>query len=398
MNTQTLFETLIDPQQLIQTTAELIRIPSYPGVAEQETAVARYIQDRMAKAGIECHLEEVVDGRPNVIAVLPGSGDGRSLLLCGHTDTVPPYDMPDALAPRLEGERITGRGAADMKGPIASMIETMLAVKRSGLKLRGDLIFAGVIDEEMRSYGAVDLIEKGILAHGAIVGEPTNSKLCVAHRGLEWFDFCFKGKTVHGGDQAHGVNAISKAAHFICAVEEALLPRLEERRDPLMGSPTANIGVIRGGTQLSTVAGACTVSIDRRFIPGETYEEVCAEFTRLLNDLAAKDPDFACEMKVQDVSVMKNGYVHMPLARTTDESFIELLRANINAAYGQDTELTSFQAWSDAGILSSYGKIPSVVFGPGLIKCCHSASEYITVPDLTKACLAYALIAIEFCA
>jgi acetylornithine deacetylase/succinyl-diaminopimelate desuccinylase family protein len=398
MTNKTLFESLINPQELIRSTEELIRIPSYTGIFEQETAVARYIKNRMTNAGINCHLEEVIDGRLNVIAVLPGTGNGKSLLFCGHTDTVPPYDMKEALIPKREGDRIYGRGASDMKGPVASMLEAMIAIQQSGLRLKGDLIFAGVIDEEMRSYGVVDLIEKGISANGAIIGEPSNLKLCVAHRGLEWFEFCFKGKTVHGAEQAEGINAILKAAHFICAVENELMPRLEKRKDSLLGSSTANIGVIHGGTQLSTVPGECTVSIDRRFLPEEKYEEVCGDFKELLNHLATDDPEISCEIKIMDVSVMKAGYVHMPLVRATDKNFITLLREKINEAFDQDTEVASFPGWSDAGILSSYGKIPSVVFGPGTTACCHSPLEYITVSDLTKACLAYALIAAEFCA
>jgi acetylornithine deacetylase/succinyl-diaminopimelate desuccinylase family protein len=397
MTNKAQFESLIDPQDLIRTTEELIRIPSFPGIAGQETAVARYIENRMTAAGIACHLEEVIDGRANVIAVLPGTGGGKSLLLCGHTDTVPPYDMADALVPRREGDRIYGRGASDMKGPLAAMLEAMLAIQRSGLRLKGDLIYAGVIDEEMRSHGAVDLIEKGITASGAIVGEPSDSKLCVAHRGLEWFDLCFKGRTVHGGEQAKGINAISKAAHFICAVENGLLPRLEKRQDPLLGKSTANMGVIHGGTQPSTVAGECMLSIDRRFLPSEKYEEVCGELKELLGQLAADDPEFACELKITEASVMKAGYVHLPLAGTTNGNFITLLQEKIDEAYVQNTEITSFPGWSDAGLMSSYGKIPSVVFGPGNIQCGHSPLEYINISDLNKACRAYASFALEYC-
>jgi len=220
----------------------------------------------------------------------------------------------------------------------------------------------------------------------------------VAHRGLEWFDFYFSGKTVHGGEQAKGINAISKAAHFIRAVEQDLLPVLDRREDPIMGKATVNFGLIQGGTQPSTVAGECKVSIDRRFLPQEKYTEVCAEFQALINLLASEDPEFMCQMKIMDISVMKDGYVHMPLAVAADESFISLFREKINQAYTQHTEIASFPAWKDAGLLSSYAKIPSVVFGPGEIKSCHSPHENIAVADLTKACLAYALMAAEFCA
>jgi acetylornithine deacetylase/succinyl-diaminopimelate desuccinylase len=397
MTTKNPFEKLIDPQALIETTKNLIRIPSHPDVERQETAVAEYIEKRMTQAGIRCRLEHVMDGRMNVIASLPGTGGGKTLLLCGHTDTVPPYDMQEALIPRLEGDLLYGRGASDMKGPLAAMIEAVIALKKSGIKLKGDVIFAGVIDEEMRSYGAIDLIEKGISADAAIVGEPSDLQLCVAHRGLEWFDFCFKGRTVHGGSQNEGINAISKAAHFICAVEKELQPKLEKRNDTIMGSSTVNIGVIHGGTQLSTVAGDCTVSVDRRFLPKEKYEDVCGELQTLLQQLSSQDPDFSCEMKIKDISIMKDGFVHLPMDRTADDQFIRLLKEKIDLAFDQDTKVTSFPAWTDGGLLSSYAKIPTVVFGPGVIKCCHSPSEYIPVSHLANACLAYALFATDFC-
>lgn len=397
MNNIPLFESLIDPNELIHTTEELICIPSYNGIAEQETVVAKYIEKRMVDAGILCHLEEVIDGRTNVIAKLPGTGGGKSLLFCGHTDTVPPYDMPDALTPMREGDKIYGRGASDMKGPLAAMIEAMIAVKRSGLKLKGDIIFAGVIDEEMRSYGVIDLIEKGISADAAIVGEPSDLQLCVAHRGLEWFDFCFKGKTVHGGSQAEGINAISKAVHFINAVENELQPKLDKRKDPIMGDSTVNIGVIHGGTQLSTVAGECIVSVDRRFLPEEKYADVCGELQALLDQLASQDPQFSCEMKVKDVSLMKDGFFHLPMGKTADDNVIRLLKEKIDLVFDQETDIGSFPAWTDGGLLSSYAKIPTMIFGPGLIKCCHSPSEYILASQLSKACLAYALFAAEFC-
>lgn len=397
MITKNPFETLIDPQALIQTTEDLIRIPSHPGIDRQETAVADYIERRMTKAGIQCQLEHVIDGRKNVIATLPGTGGGRTLLLCGHTDTVPPYDMQDALIPRFEGDLLYGRGASDMKGPLAAMMEAVIALKKSEITLKGDVIFAGVIDEEMRSYGTIDLIEKGISADAAIVGEPSDLQLCIAHRGLEWFDFCFKGRTVHGGNQAEGINAISKAAHFICAVENELQPLLEKRRDAILGGSTANIGVIHGGTQLSTVAGECTVSVDRRFLAEEKYDDICGELQALVDKLASQDPDFSCEMKIKDVSVMKEGFVHLPMARTADEKLISLLKEKIDLAFDQDTEVASFPAWTDGGLLSSYAKIPTVVFGPGVIKCCHSPSEYMPVAHLANACLAYALFAAEYC-
>jgi acetylornithine deacetylase/succinyl-diaminopimelate desuccinylase len=396
-NLKQLLDSMIDQEALYQLTEELISIPSYTGVSGQETEVAKHLRALFEREGIECTLDPVQDGRCNVTAVLHGSGGGRSLLLCGHTDTVPPYDMENAFIPRREDGRITGRGASDMKGPVAAMAWALIAVKRAGIPLKGDLRFAGVIDEECRSLGTVHLLEQGVRADAAIVGEPSESKLCIAHRGLEWFEFDFQGKTVHGGRQAEGINAISKAARFILAVEDEMVPELSKRTHPVMGSATVNVGVIRGGTQPSTVAGDCSVLVDRRFLPDEAYGEVCTGFTRLLDRMSADDEDFHCEMRVSEDSVMENGYVHRALETDPDHPFVRLVHVELSGILGREAEITCFPAWTDAALLSCYGGIPSVVYGPGSMACCHSRDEYVTEAQLLEGCRTYAYTALDFC-
>lgn len=387
----------VDPAELAALTEELIRIPSFPGVPGQETGVAECLRYVLEREGIPCRLDPVQDGRCNLIATLRGTGGGRDLLLCGHLDTVPPYDMENALIPLRSGDHIVGRGASDMKGPVAAMVCALLCLKRSGIRLKGDVIFAGVIDEECRSLGAVHLLEQGIRAHGAIVGEPSESKLCVAHRGLEWFEFLFTGRTVHGGRQAEGVNAISKAVKFITALDEELVPQLSLRRHPLMGRPTVNVGVIQGGTQLSTVAGSCSVLVDRRTLPSEDYGEVCKEFAQIIDRLSAADPDFQCRMQVTQDSRMRDGYIHPGLETDPDHPFARLVREQLSFVLGHPAEIACFPAWTDASLLSYYGKIPSVVYGPGYMACCHSKEEYVRIPQLEEGCLTYALCAAAFC-
>ncbi|MFR2965233.1 MAG: M20 family metallopeptidase [Anaerovoracaceae bacterium] len=128
--------------------ADMIKIPSYSFMEEQEKEIAFYIKDFFDKEGIPCTVTEIAEGRYNVSAVLKGSGGGKSLMLTGHMDTVPAYDMEEPFSGRIEDGRIFGRGACDMKGPLASMMAAMAAFKRSGVQLRGDLHFVGVADEE----------------------------------------------------------------------------------------------------------------------------------------------------------------------------------------------------------------------------------------------------------
>lgn len=387
----------INQEELVKMTEDMIRIPSFAGIENQETGVARYIKSVCDREGIQCRLEEVEDGRCNVIATLPGTGGGKTLLLNGHLDTVEPNDMEKAFEPWIQDGKLYGRGASDMKGPVAAMVGAMLAIKRAGIRLAGDLVFTGVLDEEHNSIGTIDLLERGLKADGAIVGEPTELQVCTAHRGLEWYEFKFIGRTVHGGRQKEGVNAIAKAVKFINALEEELIPRVFARKHPLLEEATLNYGVIHGGTQLSTVAGECSLYVDRRFLPGESYEEVEKEFRGILDRLEKEDKDFKCVMRVTVESAMKEGYVHLPMEISCEHPLVLTVKEAVKEMSGEEAKMTYFPAWTDGGLLSGYGQIPTVVFGPGIIECCHSREEHIPVSHLVDGCLCYALAALEFC-
>jgi len=387
----------IDEDFLVKLTADMIKIESYAGVKNQETGVALYIKEVLEQYDIPCLVKEVADGRCNLIAEIDSGKPGKTLMLNGHMDTVKADGMKGAFEPRIIDGKLYGRGASDMKGPVASMIGTMIALKETGALEAGRVIFAAVIDEEHKSLGTIDLLESGITADGAIVGEPTELKVCTAHRGLEWFQFHFIGKAVHGGAQREGINAIQKAVSFINALESDLIPEVYSRKHPLLQEATLNYGVIHGGTQLSTVAGECDLYVDRRYLPYETYDEVVQQFRELLDKLAAEDPKFRCEMKVMDESVMKEGYVHEPMETDLNDPLILEIRKSVSSVLEAEPEMSFFPAWTDGGLLKSYGNIPTVVLGPGLIECCHALNEYIPVDHLKKASLIYALTAIDFC-
>ncbi|HBH13668.1 MAG: Acetylornithine deacetylase [Clostridiales bacterium 38_11] len=387
----------VSEEEIVALMRELIRRPSHPGVENQETAVAEYIHEFFSKEGIKSELLPVQEGRKNVTAVIKGKGIGKNLLLTGHTDTVPPYDMPDAFELRPDGNHLIGRGSNDMKGPLACMIMAMIAIKRAGIQLDGDLMFAGVIDEEEKSLGTIDLIERGIKADGAIVGEPTDLDICIAHRGLEWFEFDFEGKAVHGGKQKEGINAILKASNFIQLMENKIVPLLDNRKHPLTGTSTMNYGTIKGGTQPSTVAGNCKIQIDRRWIPGEKYEDILQEYEDALVELREKDPEFKCNMTVMDVSVMKEGYVHEAMEIDRDHKLVEALLNASEEISEHRPAITYFTAWSDGGLLNHYAKISTLVCGPGDLETAHSKDEFINIKQLIPAVKIYVLTALKFC-
>lgn len=289
------------------------------------------------------------------------------------------------------------RGVVDMKGPLACMMLAMAAIKRAGIELAGDLIFAGVIDEEAKSEGTRALLKSGIKADAAIVSEPSNMQICVGHRGLEWFEFAFHGKTVHGGKQKEGINAIQKATMFINRLEEDLIPAIEKRTYPVIGSSSMNYGYIKGGTQPSTVAGECILQIDRRWIPGEKYNDVLNEYQNILDELHEKDPKFNADFKVMDISYMDEIFVHEVMDTKVEEDIVKVSQSAIAEATGKESEIVSFPAWTDGGLINSYAKIPTIVLGPGGLESAHSAAEYIEIDSLVPAVVIYSLIAAKFC-
>ena len=388
---------VIDNNEIIKLLEDLISIPSYKGIKNQETKVAEYIHELFQNEGIESEIIKLQDGRANLIARIKGNSTGKTLLFTGHMDTVPPYDMPDALTLTREGDKLIGRGTNDMKGPLACMIMAMIGIKRMNIELGGDLIFAGVADEEEKSIGTIDLIERGIEADGAIVGEPSNLDICIAHRGLEWIDFEFIGKTVHGGKQAEGINAVLKASNFIQALENKLIPKLSERSHPATGHSTMNYGTINGGTQPSTVAGSCVLSIDRRWIPGEKYDDVLNEYAELIEEMRNDDPEFKCNIKVMNESKMKEGYVHEAMEIDQNHILVDLLNKSCEKEIKTTPKKTYFPAWSDGGLLNRYGGIPTLIFAPGDLETAHSKDEFIDVNQLMPAVKIYLQTAFEFC-
>lgn len=386
-------------EELVKWTSELVSIPSYSGLPFQEKAAAEYIHGVLAAEGIKSRIDNPGQGRCSVLALMHGSGGGPSLMLNGHTDTVPAYDMEKAFHPTMKNGLLHGRGTSDMKGPLAAMMGALIAIKRSGTKLKGDLMFSAVADEEQGSIGAIGLLEKGIRADAVIVGEAMGKdSIAIAQKGLEWFEFILHGKTVHGGTQSEGVNAILKATKLINALQEKLEPRLKKRTHPLMGTPTLNIGVIKGGTQLSTVPGECIVQMDRRFIPGlETYESMVQELTEIIADLSREDPDFKCTLRVLDSSIMKDDYVHQGMVQKEDDLLVQVVKNSLEKISGRPSHLIGCPCWTDAGLFGFYGGMPTVIYGPGDLAKSHSKEESIDPHAIQESQQVYVAAALEFC-
>jgi acetylornithine deacetylase/succinyl-diaminopimelate desuccinylase len=375
--------------------AELVRIPSHPGLPRQEEAVATALAAWLGAHGVPSKLDPAAPGRPNLIARVSGGGAGRRLILCGHTDTVPLNGDGAGVgfSGAIRAGRLEGRGAVDMKGAIAAMAAALVAL--DGVLPAGAVELAAVVDEEMESIGAERYVRSGLAADGAIVGEPTRNRVAVAHKGLEWLDLRFEGRAAHGGTPEQGINAIVAAARFVARVESELQPRLAARAHPLLGPPTLNFGAIRGGDQPSTVAASCLLSADRRTVPGESYEKVIGELEELLRAVERELPGLRATVSrnAAGMATME----HLPLEIAADHPLVVAALTARRRQYGEVDGPVAFPAWTDGALLARPGGVPTLVLGPGELSLAHSPVEAVAVAELEAAAQLYGEIALDFC-
>jgi acetylornithine deacetylase len=290
----------VDPNYALATLQGLVRINSInpslvPGGAG-EAEIADYIGASLRGFGVEAALHSPEPGRTSVVGVLRGTGGGRSLMLNAHVDTVGVDGMDEPFSGALRDGRLYGRGAYDMKGSLAACLAALKALAESGRRLRGDVLVAAVADEEYASLGTADLI--GLYAvDGAIVTEPTELDLCLAHKGFVWVEVETLGRAAHGSRFDLGVDANLRMGRYL-----ALLDGLEQElraRPPhaLVGPPSLHAALLKGGSGLSTYAERCILQIERRTIPGETEAQVTAELQALADQLAAADSSFQASVR-----------------------------------------------------------------------------------------------------
>jgi len=374
---------------------DLVGMPSHSEAPAREKEVATFIRELLEDEGVEARLRNVERDRPNVLARIDGHDDGKSLMLNGHTDTVAPYDMDiPPFKATVKGGRLYGRGSLDMKGGLGAMVMTLVAMRRARVRLRGTLLLAGVVGEELRSEGTEDLVLKGPAADMAIVGEPTGLQIQPYHRGLEWLEIHFYGKAAHGGEAHHGVNAIPMAARFVRKVEDDLAPRLRARKSRHGLPPTINLGVIQGGQQPSSVADHCVVRLDRRWVPEEPLRQVFQEIQDILDDLRKEDPEFKAELR-RDPANMKT-MTHVPNVVRRNHKLVQSLQESVGLVTGRAAVVSPFFGWTDAALLTHFAKTPAVVFGPGG-EGAHARTEYVLTDDLVRCMHVYSKTALDVC-
>jgi acetylornithine deacetylase len=354
-----------------------------PG-ARAEGEIASFVAEWFHANGIETEVQEAAPGRPNVIGIVRGTGGGKSLMLNAHMDTVGFGGMPDPLSGRIDGDRVYGRGAWDMKGSLAAIMLTAKDLAQN--PPAGDVIVTAVVDEEYASIGTTAIVER-YTADGAIVSEPTQLELSVAHKGFIWFDITTAGFAAHGSRPDLGVDAIAKMGKVLVGLEQLSDRLLASEQHPLLGTGSVHASLIRGGSELSSYPGSCTLSIERRLVPGETPELAEQELRTIIDQAGEGDADFK--------STLQAGLYRAPFEQPLEDPIVTAVRESATDVLGATPIYAGETGWMDSAILSAAG-IPTVIFGPDGVGA-HADEEWVDLATLEQCRQIYVRTARAFC-
>lgn len=363
------------------------RNPSLAPGGPGESACVALLRDVLDAWGFRTDVHEAAPGRPNLVARVGSARGGRSLMLSGHVDVVGIEGMThEPFAPTERGGRLYGRGAADMKGGVGAMCAAAWQAARE--TLAGEIIVAVTADEEYESVGTRVMLEGGVRADAAIVGEPTRLEVMPAHRGFVWIEVVVAGRAAHGSRWELGVDAIRNAGLLLAELDRVDAEELSRRTHPLLGRASLHASTIEGGTGMSTYPDRCTLRLERRTLPGETGAEVVAEVQRACDAVRARQPQLSAQVSL----LTAQGSSDVP----TDASVVQALEQALREC-GEMVLVSGMSAWTDAALLNAAG-IPAICFGPGDISLAHAAEEYIPLPEIDRATSVLATLARRWCA
>jgi acetylornithine deacetylase len=348
-----------------------------------EHGIATHVGQWAAGAGLAAERIEATRGRPSVIVRSGRSGTGPTLLLCGHLDTVGAGGMTDPHAPRIVGDRLYGRGAYDMKGGLAAALVACRDAARSGIN--GEVVVAAVADEEHASIGVQEAL-RHVEADAAIVTEPTELVVATAHKGFVWTEIDVAGRAAHGSRPHLGVDAILRTGPVLVALD-ALNDALRNRRHPTLGPGTLHASLITGGIGESTIPDRCTVTIERRTLPGETLDDVEHDIAELLADCGAADPALAATSRTL--------LVREPFETSTDQAIARVVADAATETLGRPAGFGGVSYWADSAFIASAG-IPTVLFGPNGDGA-HAEIEWVSLAGTVACASILTAAAVAFC-
>lgn len=399
----------------IQLLQKLVQARSTQG---NESEVQKLVVSELERMGLEVDVwepgsEELTEnpyfasrrtefsGSPNVVGVLKGKGEGRSIILNGHVDVVPEGDLnkweDDPYSGTIVDGKMYGRGTTDMKGGNVSLLLAIQAIGALGITLKGDVIFQSVVEEESGGAGTLAAILRGYKADAAIIPEPTNMKIFPKQQGSMWFRIHVKGQSAHGGARYEGVSAIEKSMHVVSHVLQLEKVRNERVTDPLYKNIPIpfpiNIGKISGGDWPSSVADLVQIEGRMGVSPDETMDEAKAEMEKWLEDLKLLDPWF----EEHPPELEWFGARWLPGSIDTEHELMNTLVEKFKEVMGEEPVIEASPWGTDGGLLTGVGDTPSVVFGPGVTEMAHFSNEYIEIDKVFTVAEIIALTLLEWC-
>lgn len=364
-----------------------------PSESRQEAKIAGVIANEMRLLGYD---EVAVDSLFNVVGRVRGEGGGKSLLLSGHIDHAEPGAMAEPyLGKIMDGSKfgrnepvLYGRGAVDMKGAVAAMVYAGAALQKSGVRLRGDLIAAfNPREEESAGEGVLAMLDQGkITADMAICGEATNLHIYLGHRGNAEVKITVFGRMAHASNPSRGINAAEKA----CSLAGYIMENYNLPRHDVLGDCTKTILDIKAQTsrKAPVVPDECHLFVDRRFLPGETKDQILSEFHSLIRRAKDQIPDLDAAAEIT-----KWG---LPLYTSGDQPAVQALLKARAAVMGGGGPLLAWIFGTDGAFLSERG-IPTVGFGPGEERFAHTPEDHVPLSHLETAARVYLKAALEIC-
>jgi len=391
----------VDEREVVELTQNLVRIPSVfnPEVAgANEERVARFIEDYLRQMGLSVFYEEVVPGRPNVIAVYDTGRPGKTLLFEGHTDVVTAGDLEswsyDPFGAIVQSGRIYGRGSCDTKGNLAAAVSAVHAVQRSGRLAGGKIVLCIPCDEEGMMIGIKEFIRRGWAKgiDGAVICEPEDNQICVSQKGAMRAIVRTYGKMAHGAMPLTGINPNTRMARIIVALDE--LEAAEKRRlgeHAELGwpsiTPTILRGPVKGEPQINVVPSECMATLDIRTVPGQEHAVLRQQMEDILTRLAAEDKDFKATLEVIE---------ERPWTATDRENrIVSAISESYQSVTGKAPVYNGVPGATDGTFLHMAG-IPIVTTGAGDRYIPHHADEFVPIDQLVETTRLYAETAVRF--
>lgn len=375
---------------LVDVLLSLVRTKSVnPGIYEE--AMAERVSDWLEPTAAEVHIVEMAPGRPSVAAVIRGSGEGPTLVLNGHMDTVPIDEETLWESDPFEGDvrdgYVYGRGACDMKAGLAVQIGVAHHMSALAPEMRGSLVLQFAAGEECAEPGTLSMLQAGFGGDYGIVTEPTELRVAVAERGLGYYRVSIKGRSIHASRAHLGLNPVPKLRRVLDVID-AYDAEIREKEHPLLPGGSCTPTVLRAGVKENAVADSCELLLDRRLLPGETIDGELGEIERRLAMLRKEDPELDLE-----VSRFEHGFE--PAEIPADSPFAETVAGVVRRVTGTSGEIWGTPFASDVRNLVNDAGIEAVTFGPGNVAECHCANERVAVDQLRTAAEVIAVVSRE---